>query len=171
MNNLLVPVNESHAEILYPLITKNVTTTIQWDGPSSLSEYQTGLKVREQAHVNKEIYLFTIIHPKLKRPIGSIDIRPDQAMFRANIGLWIGEEFHGQGIGTKSIEAITYFGFHRLNLKKIEGYIFEGNVPSRKIFEKCGYRLEGTIRSCTQKKGKAIDEWVLGITHDDFYRD
>ncbi len=160
---MLNPTHHSHAKELYPLITDKVTATIQWDGPTSFEDFEEALRVKEIAVRNKEIYQFTIMHPDFQQPIGSISIRPDESMFRADIGLWIGEKYHGQGLGTKAIRAITNFGFKELKLSKIEGNIFVGNIASRRIFEKCGYQLEGTIRHKVIKRGKPVDEWLFGI--------
>jgi ribosomal-protein-alanine N-acetyltransferase len=167
MKQILTPILQEHAKDLFPLITENITQTIQWDGPSNFSEYNQGLLERENQHKQNKIYLFTIIHPELNLPIGSIDIRPDGEMFRANVGLWIGKKFSGQGLATQAVEEITSFGFNKLQLKKIEAYIFTGNDASKRVFEKCHYKQEGVIRYCTQKRGNPIDEWVMGKTHLD----
>ncbi len=168
MNIFLKPVLGEHAKLLFPLVTSNITQTIQWDGPSSFEDYETGLTEREQLHKSKKIHMFSIFNVKTNKPIGSIDIRPDSNMFRADIGLWVGEEFHGKGAGTQSVKEITTYGFNKLALKKIEASVFLGNMASRKIFEKNNYKLEGTIRSACLKKNKAIDEWILGITEADY---
>jgi RimJ/RimL family protein N-acetyltransferase len=48
-------------------------------------------------------------------------------------------------------------------LQKIEATVFAGNMASRRIFEKNGFSLEGTIRKAALKRGQLIDEWLLGI--------
>lgn len=163
-----MPVLHSHAKELFPMITKKVTATIQWDGPKSFQEFETSLREREVSTANKKTYQYTILHPRTSEPVGSIDIRPERDFSRADIGLWIGEKHHGQGIGTKAIEAITEFGFNELNLTKIEAFIFKGNNASKIIFEKCGYIFEGIIPERIEKRGKKIDEWVFGITKQEW---
>lgn len=152
----------SDADLLFPLIYNSpITETIVWDGPSNLTEYKNGLTEREFQHQRGEIHLFTIIESS-GGPIGSITIRP-QTVFRADIGLWIGLPFHGKGYGTEAVGLITKYGLEKLNLDKIEASIFLGNVASRKIFEKNGYILEGTIRSAVKKRGELVDEWLFGF--------
>ncbi len=150
------------APYLFPLIyTSKVTDTILWDGPVNFEEYQTALNERQQQHLKGEIHFFTMLENKTT-PIGTINIRPKND-FRADIGLWIGEKFHGKGYGTQAVKEITKYGFEKLKLQKIEATVFVGNLASRKIFENNGFVLEGTIRNAVKKRGVLVDEWLLGI--------
>jgi hypothetical protein len=58
--------------------------------------------------------------------------------------------------------------FWRLTLEKIEATVFVGHWASRRIFEKNHFILEGTIRKAVQKRGEARDEWLFGITREDY---
>ena len=90
-------------------------------------------------------------------------MRPLPGDFRADIGLWVGEPFHGKGYGTAAIAQAVAYGFRALKLSKIEATCFVGNWPSRRSFEKNGFVLEGTIRRAVKKRGVLVDEWLLGI--------
>lgn len=162
----LKPVKQEDAEILFPYIHKRkVTDTIVWDGPESLELYREGFKEREGQVLRQEIYMFTIFHNG--KACGTCSIRPEDE-FKANIGLWIAEEFHGNAIGTSAVSELVKFGFEFLSLKKIEASVFIGNNQSRRIFEENGFLLEGTLRSACQKRGQSIDEWLFGITSTDY---
>jgi RimJ/RimL family protein N-acetyltransferase len=75
-------------------------------------------------------------------------------------GLVIGErDAWGRGIATDAVRVRTRFAFDRLNLHRIEGHTT--NPAMRRVYEKCGYHHEGTLR---QKF------WRDGRWHDaDFY--
>lgn len=162
--SVITPLKKEHAGELFPMVYRSsVVNTIQWDGPSSFEEFEQGLELREQQMIEGAVHIWAIVDPESGKLAGTADIRPDANGFRGNIGLWVGEPFQGKGLGTLAVAAITEYGFSKLGLNKIEGYIFVGNVASRRIFEKCGYEMEGTIRSAVQKFGKPVDEWVLGI--------
>ncbi|MBS1963733.1 MAG: GNAT family N-acetyltransferase [Bdellovibrionales bacterium] len=164
MDSLLTPVEAEHAEALYPMVKDSpVTATILWDGPESLAAYRAGLAEREASVKAGTLHMFTIVDPETGKPAGSIDIRPEEGGFRADIGLWIGVPFHGRGLGTRAVRAIARYGFENLGLAKIEGKIFVGNEASRRAFEKAGFRCEGTLRRCAMKRGRLVDEWVMGI--------
>jgi uncharacterized protein (DUF952 family) len=53
-------------------------------------------------------------------------------------------------------------------MEKIEASIYTGNWASRRIFEKNGFLLEGTVRKATLKRGEWQDDWRLGITRQDY---
>jgi RimJ/RimL family protein N-acetyltransferase/uncharacterized protein (DUF952 family) len=164
----LRPVQAQDAERLFPLVHQNsVTDWLLWDGPASLEEYNQSLSKRAEEVARGEKHLFTIWADE--QPVGSIDIRPSND-FRADIGLWIGTPYHGKGIGTHAVQQITAYGFFHLGLQKIEAEVFVGNQASRRIFEKCGFVLEGTIRLSVRKRGKLLDEWNLGISRQDYLR-
>jgi RimJ/RimL family protein N-acetyltransferase len=162
-------VQAEDAEALFPLIFRTgVADTLLWDGPGSLEEFQKALAERAGQAARGEIHNFTIIEAATVRPIGSASIRPDGQHFRADMGLWIGKPFQGRGYGTQVVRRLIEYGFERLRLEKIDADVFVGNWASRRIFEKNGFSLEGTIRKAVRKYGRAVDEWVLGITRQDY---
>lgn len=167
----LRPVQPGDADLLFPLIYNSpVTDTLLWDGPQSLDEFRQGLAERASQTERGEAHHFTIIDELSGKPAGSASIRPDSDGFRSDMGLWIGEAYQGRGYGTRVVFRLTAYGFEQLDLMKIEAYIFIGNHASRRIFEKNGFLLEGTIRSAVRKRGRAVDEWLFGITRLDFER-
>ena len=113
-----------------------------------------------------------ISHTRSPIPIGSADHPPgaDQEL-RADVGLWIGLPYHGKGYGTLAVRWLVDYGFTRLGLEKIEASIYTGNWASRRIFEKNGFILEGTIRKATLKRGQWQDDWRVGITREDYQQD
>jgi uncharacterized protein (DUF952 family)/RimJ/RimL family protein N-acetyltransferase len=168
---LLRPVQGADAEPLFPLIHRTpVTDTILWDGPDSLDEYRHNLAERESQTARGEAHVFTIIGVPSGNPTGSASIRPDAGYFRGDLGLWIGELYQGKGYGTRVVRRLVAYGFEQLDLMKIDAYVFTGNHPSQRIFEKNGFLLEGTIRSAVRKRGHAVDEWLFGITRQDYER-
>ena len=163
------PVRLVDAEALFPLIYQtDVTDTIVWDGPTSLEAYRLTLGEREVEVARGERHIFTILSEAEGQPVGNCSIRPDIANLRADIGLWIGKPYHGQGYGTATVSWLLQYGFGQLGLEKIEASVFVGNQASRRIFEKNGFLLEGTIRKAVQKRGQAVDEWLFGITRADY---
>jgi len=84
------------------------------------------------------------------------------------MGLWIAKPFHSRGYGSAVVRKIVEYGFKTLTLTKIEALVFVGNTASRKIFEKNGFKLEGTLRAAVKKREKFLDEWVMGILREDY---
>lgn len=172
---ILRPVQPEDADRLFPMIYhSHVTDTLLWDGPDSLDDYRQAMARRAEQTARGEDHMRTIavdddIIENAIIPIGSADIRPEpDQVQRGDIGLWIGLPYHGKGYGTLTIRWMLDYGFTRLGLEKIEASVYTGNWASRRIFEKNGFILEGTIRKATLKRGEWQDDWRLGITREDY---
>lgn len=165
----LRPVLGVDAGILFPLVYRTrVADTLAWDGPASFEEFQQSLAEREVQTSLGQRHVFTIVDPISDKPIGMISVRPDSQNFRGDIGLWLGEMYQGRGYGTQTVRKLVEYGFEHLGLEKIEACVFTGNWASRRVFEKNGFLLEGTIRSAIRKRGLAVDEWLFGLTLPEF---
>ena len=63
------------------------------------------------------------------------------------IGYWCRKRFQGQGYVTESTEAIAKFAFETLGAKRVEIRCDSKNVRSRRIPDRLGFKLEGTLRN------------------------
>jgi RimJ/RimL family protein N-acetyltransferase len=154
------------AEQLFPqLYRTSVTDGIAWDGPDSRDDYVTRLGVIIDEVRRRERHFFTIVAPDSATPIGSCDVRPDGQLFRATVGIWIGESQQGRGLGTRAIAELVRYAFETLQLHKVDAEIFVDNWASRRAFEKNGFALEGTVRGALLKRGVPLDEWLLGLVN------
>ena len=162
------PPQPEDADALFPLIYgTGVADTLLWDGPASLDEYRQNIRERSAQVMRGEAHMFTIVEVGSGHPVGMMNIRPRNE-HRATVGIWIGQPYQGKGYGSQAIHQLLEYGFGRLWLEKIEAEIFTGNLGSRRAFEKNGFILEGTIRKSVCKRGHLLDEWVFGITREDF---
>ena len=99
------------------------------------------------------------------RHIGNIKLGPIRCHHRsADISLFIGDKScWGKGFGAESISLLRDWAFRELDLQKLNAGIYEGNVGSRRAFEKCGFQLESTFRQEVVSEGQRIDLWRLGL--------
>jgi RimJ/RimL family protein N-acetyltransferase len=73
----------------------------------------------------------------------------------ANLNIKIKKDEHkGKGIGTKTIRLLIKYCFDELNLHCLTANILEHNKPSQILFEKCGFKKDGVLRSRVYKRGK-----------------
>ena len=79
------------------------------------------------------------------------------------IGFTIDDDYWQQGIGERACRFLIHFAFHALNARRISGDCMEGNIGSRKIMEKCGFRFEGTQKKYWSKNGKIYDNLLFGL--------
>ena len=85
----------------------------------------------------------------------------------AEIGYWIGEPFWGKGIATTALKLASEYAFSHLGVERLYAGIFEGNEGSRRVLEKCGYKLEGISRKAVYKNKKMLDEIRFGKLKSD----
>lgn len=75
-----------------------------------------------------------------------------------------------RGIGTDTVMAIERYAFDELRLHRLDGGWFPDNLPSKNMYMKCGWRVEGIKRDAAFKGGKWHDMEYAGITAEDYYR-
>lgn len=73
----------------------------------------------------------------LSGTIGIKDI--DYVNKKANIGYWIGKQYHDKGIATECIKLVVNYAFNELKLEEISAYVFPDNNPSIRVLEKNGF--------------------------------
>jgi len=75
---------------------------------------------------------------------------------KAEIGFWLLTEFWGQGIMAEAIPLICNYGFDKLGLHRIEGFVETNNINCKRAMSKLDFQHEGTMIDCEIKNGKFI---------------
>ncbi len=128
-----------------------------------------------RADAERWIQYATSTHPPTQFAIvvddqvaGGVGLILGQDVYRrsAELGYWLGEPFWGRGVMTETVQAVTEFAFAHFDLCRIAARVFEGNVASRRVLEKAGFRLEGRLRRAITKEGRTLDEFVYAVVRD-----
>ncbi|MDR0995736.1 MAG: GNAT family N-acetyltransferase [Tannerella sp.] len=80
---------------------------------------------------------------------------------RAAVGLLVDKGYQGQGIGTQAVDLLADYAFSILNLYQLYAYVPVSNPASRKVFDRCGFTLVGTLRGWVSAPGSMRDVWLL----------
>ncbi len=67
------------------------------------------------------------------------------------------EKGRGKGYGTDAVGTIVKYAFHELRLNCVYAEVLSYNVPSQKLFLKCGFHQDGVMRSRVYKDGNYTD--------------
>jgi ribosomal-protein-serine acetyltransferase len=90
-------------------------------------------------------YVFTI--RKQNTFVGIIGFKDtDKQNKKTEIGYWLSENAQKQGIVTKSVDTLCDFAFNRQGINRIQIKCAAGNIPSKNIPQKLGFRFEGIER-------------------------
>jgi RimJ/RimL family protein N-acetyltransferase len=85
----------------------------------------------------------------------------------ASGGIVLGErDAWGKGFATDAVRTRTRFAFDQLGLHRIEGHTI--NPAMRRVYEKCGYRHEGTARQKRWRDGAWRDVALYAILDVDY---
>lgn len=68
----------------------------------------------------------------------------------------------GKGYGSEALAALCQFLTADCEFHKLRASVVEGNWPSRRVLEKCGFMLEGTLRDNYLLRGQWVNDWVFG---------
>lgn len=70
----------------------------------------------------------------------------DKQNRRTEIGYWLSEPYQKKGIMTLSVQSLIQLAFDEMNIHRIQIKCAVGNIPSRSIPIRLGFRHEGTER-------------------------
>ncbi|MCC3300604.1 GNAT family N-acetyltransferase [Arthrobacter sp. zg-Y895] len=115
--------------------------------------------------------------------------RADWAIIRAEDGVYVGEvvlndldpdnesmgfrialsspKVFGQGYGTEATRAVLGHAFDDLGLHRIELEVFEFNPRAQRVYEKCGFVVEGRRREALRWDGEWVDAISMAVLAGD----
>lgn len=92
----------------------------------------------------------------------------DQGEGIAEVGYLLATRVHGQGLGLESLRAVCDYAFQVCGYRKLAATVTVGNTPSKRVLEKAGFVLEGTLRENYFLDGFWQDDWLFGLLAREF---
>ncbi|GAA4201350.1 GNAT family N-acetyltransferase [Actinocatenispora rupis] len=89
---------------------------------------------------------------------------PDRS---CNLRIMIGPEWTGRGLGTEAISLLLAHAFDTVGLHRISLGVYAFNPRAQRVYEKVGFRLEGTLRDALHWDGTYVDELVMAVLATD----
>lgn len=77
------------------------------------------------------------------------------------------QENRGKGYLTEALKLFSAYLFELRPINRLEICVFNNNIPSRKVAEKCGYVYEGTMRQAYFARGKYHDLQLFSILREE----
>jgi len=114
--------------------------------------------------------LLSIVIKATGQHIGNITLHSiDAQNSTGEIGILVGDPgARGQGYASEALRLLVHHAFQRLNLNKLTAGLIVGNRASQRLFEKAGFKLEGTLREQFYLDGKYLDGWRYGLLRREF---
>jgi RimJ/RimL family protein N-acetyltransferase len=104
------------------------------------------------------------------RPIGRIGLNRFRRRDRiAAMYLYIGEpEFWGHGYAQEALDTMLAYAFDRFDLWQVELWTLADNEKAIRVYTKCGFVQEGTLRDRSWKEGRWVGHLVMSVRRDEF---
>lgn len=118
----------------------------------------------------KDNYFPFIVTDVTGELIASLQVKSiDWTIPKAELGYYVDSNYEGKGIVTKAVDHIIDICFNELGFNKLYIRTSERNIPSKRIAEKCGFTLEGTIRrDYKTTSGELIDTMYFGLLKEEY---
>jgi len=88
----------------------------------------------------------------------------NRATLEGEIGYGIGEDFQGNGFGSRGLKLFVEKIFAETNLQRLFAYVAKNNMASQKILEKNGFAQEGFFPGLYMINERPTDEILYGIS-------
>jgi RimJ/RimL family protein N-acetyltransferase len=75
------------------------------------------------------------------------------------VGYRLGREFWGKGIATKALSELL----EEISERPLYGRCVKDNFGSRRVLEKCGFKLIGEERAYANGRGEEVDELIFKL--------
>ena len=104
------------------------------------------------------------------RPVGRIGLNGFRRRDRiCSLYLYIGEPaFWGRGYAQDALMALLSHAFDRLDLHQVELWTLAANARVIRVYERCGFVREATLRDRSWKDGGFVDRVVMSVTREEF---
>ncbi|GAA3357564.1 GNAT family protein [Saccharopolyspora gregorii] len=119
----------------------------------------------DEAQLRGERLAFAIVDPHVpSRILGGASLYDvDREQLRAGVGYWLAADARGRGVATRSVRLLAAWAFDELGMLRLELTCDPANIPSRRVAERCGFALEGVLRSHLRFRGGRRDTAVFGL--------
>jgi RimJ/RimL family protein N-acetyltransferase len=103
------------------------------------------------------------------RHIGNIHLTDiDWVARHGSLGLFIGEtEDRSKGYGQQAVRLMLRHAFADLGLYRVYLTVLDDNPQAIRVYEKCGFVVEGRLRQHAYKRGQFRDLILMGICVSD----
>jgi len=141
---------------------------LDWVDGYSLERAQQFIDgARERAERGAALELALDVGGAIAGSCGFVDIVP--AHREVEIGYWLGLPFTGRGLMTRATAALTDYAFDAMGMHRVAIAVYGGNVRSRAIPERLGFRAEGVFVAARRHRDRWHDLAWYGVLADEWH--
>ena len=152
-----------------------VSTYTLWEAHQSINEtYEYLNNFVFKMYRNGTGMTWGIVEKGSSKLIGTCGLHVTPVHRRAELGYTLSRDYWGQGLMTEAVNVAIAFGFHVMQLLRIQAYCAVENISSARVLEKSGMQFEGILHNYVFTKNRPWDVKMYAITrshtslHPDF---
>ncbi|MGM9804914.1 MAG: GNAT family N-acetyltransferase [Candidatus Aphodosoma sp.] len=168
---ILRPWQESEAGILYKYASDpDIGPIAGWPPHTSV---ENSLEIIRTVFSAPETY--AVVLKETSEPVGCCGIMFANSLHSANmkeseaeIGYWIGKPYWGQELIPEAVKALLARCFNELKLDAVWCGYYEGNIKSKRVCKKTGFKYHHTDNDVISPLGDKRTEHFYVMTKDDY---
>lgn len=125
--------------------------------PSPYFEHNAKAFLDFVANNDDDLILAIEVDGKLAGTIG-LNAQEDIYRYSAELGYWLGVDYWNQGIMSCAVKGLLKWVFSNTEINRIFCTVFEDNIASARVLEKCGFQKEGEFRQAAFKRNEFLNE-------------
>ena len=168
----LRPWQELDAEVLFKYACDpDIGPIAGWPPHTSV---ENSLEIIRTVFSTPETY--AVVLKDTDEPVGSCGIMfsnslhsADMQQGEAEIGYWLGKPYWGKGLIPEAVKTLLSRCFNTLHLHAVWCGYYDGNLKSKRVCEKCGFKYHHTNHDITSPLGDKRTEHFYLMPKDDYH--
>lgn len=164
----LAPLRDSDSPVLFEWINDRALVTLS--APFCPVAREAHDAWFDEVRRRPDLRIFGIRLREDDRLVGSCQLHSIHPVHRsAELQIRLGDpEARGQGLGTEAVRLLVAFGFDELDLHRIALHVLETNDRARRLYERTGFRTEGTLREAARIEDEWVNVVVMALLRSDY---
>jgi ribosomal-protein-alanine N-acetyltransferase len=163
--------NAADAPRLFELASDpEVTHPFSWGPYEKQAEAAEWIATLPRNRADGTALEFAIADPA-DRPVGVISLLEVSLRDRRGvIGIWLGREFWGSGVGDEAEALLARVVFEALRMERLGAWVDTANHRSQRAFERLGFTKEGVLRSFQRHYERSHDLVSYSLLREEWER-
>ncbi len=119
---------------------------------------------------NDQWWMATVVDAATGDVVGDLAYHLSWERRTAEVGYTFAREHWGRGYAVEATEALVAYSFEQVGATRVCGMLHPDNPASAMVLERCGMLFEGHTRSSFWVGDEVSDDWLYGMTRDDWER-
>jgi RimJ/RimL family protein N-acetyltransferase len=157
--------------ILALLRDPEVSRYFLWEPPRDLAEAREYIQSFQDEVALEWAYHFAVVRREDQALVGVANLyHIDAAASEAEIGLWLGQAYWGQGLQQEVSRLLLEFGFVGLGLDRLLFRVAVENGRARSAFLKLGVTERGRVLLFSRPQDRMVEHLVYGLEAEEWGR-